>query len=237
MCSLLSLTEAARLPSFALQFNFLIGHRSAFNVEKDEAKGFSVAKTACFAKRRAPEAAQSTERKPQMKIAVSACLLGEPCRYDGKAKPDARLISLMRNHEILPVCPEAAGGLPTPRPPSEQIARPREENAPDGCSERRVRVVSENGDDVTEAFERGAALTLASMLDFGCELAILKAKSPSCGSGLIYDGSFSGTLRPGWGVAAALIRDAGVPVLDEEGGAELCRKISRTTPKARGGRP
>lgn len=162
-----------------------------------------------------------------MKIAVSACLLGEPCRYDGKAKPNARLISLMQDHEVLPVCPEAAGGLPTPRPPSEQITRPCEGNAPDGCSGRRVRVVSKDGGDVTDAFERGAALTLASMLDFGCELAILKAKSPSCGSGLVYDGSFSGTLRPGWGVAAALIRDAGVPVVDEEGGIELCRTIRR----------
>lgn len=162
-----------------------------------------------------------------MKIAVSACLLGEPCRYDGKAKPNTRLISLMQDHEVLPVCPEAAGGLPTPRPPSEQITRPCEGNAPDGCSGRRVRVVSEDGGDVTDAFERGAALTLASMLDFGCELAILKAKSPSCGSGLVYDGSFSGTLRPGWGVAAALIRDAGVPVVDEEGGIELCRTIRR----------
>lgn len=165
-----------------------------------------------------------------MKIAVSACLLGEPCRYDGKAKPNARLISLVQDHEVLPVCPEAAGGLPTPRSPSEQVTRPCEDGASGEDSEKRVRVISEDGGDVTAAFERGAALTLASMLDFGCELAVLKAKSPSCGSGLIYDGSFSGTLRPGWGVAAALIRDAGVPVIDEEDEARLCRKIREERP-------
>lgn len=167
-----------------------------------------------------------------MKIAVSACLLGEPCRYDGRAKPSAEIISLLQEHEVLPVCPEVAGGLPTPRPASEQTTRPRGDDVSEDCAEERVRVVNERGEDVTTEFERGAELTLASMLDFGCDLAILKAKSPSCGSGLIYDGSFSGALRPGWGTAAALIRDAGISVVDEEEGVGRLRRFRESRPKA-----
>lgn len=177
----------------------------------------------------APKPEPDNGRKPAMKLAVSACLIGEPCRYDGRSKPSEELIPLVREHEVLPVCPEVAGGLPTPRPPSEQMPQPSEKSGHAGCErpdrrQKRVRVIAEDGSDVTDAFERGAASTLASMLDFGCDLAVLKAKSPSCGSGLIYDGSFSGTLRPGWGTAAALIRDAGITVVDEEQALEILRE-------------
>lgn len=151
-----------------------------------------------------------------MRIAVSACLLGEPCRYDGKAKPSEDVIAFARAHEVLPICPEVEGGLPTPRMPSElQLGASEEE---------RARVVNREGADVTEAFERGAAASLQAMREFGCEMAVLKAKSPSCGTGMVYDGSFTGRLAPGWGVAAALIRDAGIPVTDENGCAQhACR--------------
>lgn len=152
-----------------------------------------------------------------MRIAVSACLLGEPCRWDGKAKPSEEVIAFASEHEVLPICPEVEGGLPIPRAPSEmQIA------ASEGG---RARVLSREGADVTAAFERGAATTLEAMLEFGCEIAVLKAKSPSCGTGLVYDGSFTGRLVPGWGVAAALIRDAGIPVADENGCARHDRRI------------
>lgn len=137
-----------------------------------------------------------------MKLAVSSCLLGEPCRYDAAAKPCKPVLDLADKHEILPICPEVAGGLPTPRIPSEIT--------PDG-----KRVLSQGGEDVTEAFAYGAQACLQDMMRFGCDAAILKSKSPSCGSGLIYDGTFTGTLTEGWGVAAALIRDAGITVYDE----------------------
>lgn len=140
-----------------------------------------------------------------MKVAISACLLGEPCRYDGEAKPCQRVIAFAAKHEVLPICPEVAGGLPTPRTPSEIVR----ENG-------NVRVMSKNGKDVTAAFETGSQETLRAMRDFGCELAVLKTKSPSCGTGIVYDGSFTGTLCEGWGVAAELIRNAGIPVESEE---------------------
>lgn len=154
-----------------------------------------------------------------MRIAVSACLLGEPCRYDGEAKPSEEVIAFASEHEVLPICPEVEGGLPTPRAPSELQAA-----AAGGC-EGRMRVVNREGSDVTEAFERGAEASLRAMREFGCEMAVLKAKSPSCGTGLVYDGSFTGRLVPGWGVAAALIRDAGIPVTDENGCAGHARSI------------
>lgn len=142
-----------------------------------------------------------------MRIAVSACLLGEACRYDGNAKACERVIALAAGHEVLPICPEVAGGLPTPRVPSE-IVRSDGPGSPS-------RVVNAEGVDVTEAFMRGARISVREMVEFDCEAAILKAKSPSCGSGLIYDGSFSGKLTHGWGIAASMIREAGIPVFDE----------------------
>lgn len=145
-----------------------------------------------------------------MKIAVSACLLGEACRYDGASKPCEHVMALAELHEVLPICPEVAGGLPTPRVPSE--IRP-------GATGRRV--VNNAGLDVSAQFEAGAARTVQAMREFGCEAAILKAKSPSCGSGLIYDGSFSGKLASGWGIAAEAIRNAGFPVYDETSAADL----------------
>jgi len=141
-----------------------------------------------------------------MKVAVSACLLGTPCRYDGASKPCEAALELLQTPgvEVVPVCPEVAGGLPTPRPASEIVAR-----AP------RVAVRNTAGDDVTRQFERGAAETLELLRREGCEFAVLKAKSPSCGKGLVYDGTFSGTLVQGDGIAAALLMEHGVRVIDE----------------------
>ena len=139
-----------------------------------------------------------------MKIAVSACLLGEPCRYDGASKPCDAMIALRGAHEIVPVCPECAGGLPTPRVPNEVLRHGDD-----------LRVFAADGADNTEAFLAGARRELARAQEAGCALAVLKSKSPSCGSGRIYDGTFSGTLADGWGIAAALFRDAGIRVIDE----------------------
>ena len=139
-----------------------------------------------------------------MPIAVSACLLGEPCRYDGKSRPCEDVLKLHDACEMVPVCPEVLGGLPVPHAPCEIAA-----------AERALRVTDADGVDVTDAFLAGAAKTVELAKEQGCKLAVLKAKSPSCGCGLVYDGAFAGELVPGYGVAARALREAGVRVLDE----------------------
>lgn len=138
-----------------------------------------------------------------MYILVSRCLLGEPCRYDGKSKPAPQVRELeQQGHVLVPVCPEVMGGLDTPRPPAER--------QPDG------RVVNRAGEDVTESYVSGARQVLELAKQLGCNCAVLKAKSPSCGNLQIYDGSFTGTLIPGQGVAAQMLEAAGIPVWNEE---------------------
>lgn len=139
-----------------------------------------------------------------MKIAVSACLLGTPCRFDGASKPCDAVLALRELHELIPVCPEVAGGLPVPHEPCEIVADRAE-----------LRVIDATGIDRTGAFEQGARATLDLVQAEGCELAVLKAKSPSCGTGRIYDGTFTGTLVPGDGVAARMLAEAGVRVINE----------------------
>ena len=137
-------------------------------------------------------------------LLVSACLLGENCKYNGgnNALPAETLAALRARFRLLPVCPERDGGLPTPRLSSER---------------RGERVVNLAGEDVTEAFRRGAELALAAARREGCGLALLKERSPSCGSGVVYDGSFSGTIIPGDGVTAALLKENGLAVYSETG--------------------
>ena len=138
-----------------------------------------------------------------MRILISACLLGEPCRYDGASKPlqGRKLEALLQNHTLIPVCPEQLGGLPTPRTPAERQGD---------------RVVMRDGTDVTAEYEKGARIACALAEQTGAEAALFKARSPSCGSGEIYDGTFTGTLIPGDGVTAALVRTLGIPVYSEE---------------------
>ncbi len=137
-------------------------------------------------------------------LMISACLLGENCKYNGgnNALPSEILAALKARFRLLPVCPERDGGLPTPRLSSER---------------RGERVVNLAGEDVTEAFRRGAELALAAARREGCGLALLKERSPSCGSGVVYDGSFSGTLIPGDGVTAELLKQNGLAVYSETG--------------------
>lgn len=152
-----------------------------------------------------------------VRIAVSACLLGETCRYDGRSKPCARVQELVAlGHELVPICPEVTGGLPTPRTPCEIVRAPRMKGKKaHTANERSWTILDASGADRTAAYARGAQAELARAKEAGCKLAILKAKSPSCGSGEVYDGTFSGTLVPGWGIAAAAFRDAGITVIDE----------------------
>ena len=134
-------------------------------------------------------------------ILVSACLLGIGCRYDGKHKANPGVLALMDRYNLIPACPEIFGGLPTPRVPSERIGE---------------RVMMKDGRDVTENYQRGAeeALTLCRIYDI--KTAILKARSPSCGKGEIYDGSFTGALTQRDGVTAELLVSNGIRVLSED---------------------
>lgn len=138
-----------------------------------------------------------------MKILVSACLLGKPCRYDGGSKPCARVIELSQrtDAELIEVCPEELGGLPTPREPSEILGN---------------KVISKDGRDVTEFFERGAKKALAIARENSCSYAILKSLSPSCSPSCVYDGSFSGKVVDGMGVTARILKGNGIKVLSEE---------------------
>lgn len=139
-------------------------------------------------------------------IIVSKCLTGCPCRYDGKSKPDPEIIALVERGEAFAVCPEQLGGLPIPRVPSELTGTG--EDVLDG----RARAVSKEGRDVTGEFVSGARKALEAALSLGARKAILKARSPSCGKGQIYDGSFTGKLTEGSGVTAALFIRNGIEV-------------------------
>lgn len=143
-----------------------------------------------------------------MNILVSRCLLGEPCRYDGKSKHHDEVEQLCKEgHTLIPVCPESDGGLPTPRLPAEV--------QPDG------RVMNREGTDVTVEYVRGAELALKVAKEHRCTCAILKARSPSCGAIERYDGSFQNKLIPGQGITAKLLTEAGIQVVDEDHIAEL----------------
>lgn len=134
------------------------------------------------------------------KLLISACLLGIPCRYDGKGKPAASIERLREKYELIPICPEQLGGLPTPRNPSERVGG---------------RVVMEDGTDVTTQYQKGAQAALELCLREGCVAAVLKERSPSCGSGEIYDGTFTRSLVAGDGVTAELLKKNGIKVYGE----------------------
>ncbi len=133
-------------------------------------------------------------------ILVSACLLGIGCRYDGKHKANPEVIKLTEKYNLIPVCPEIYGGLPTPRVPSERIGD---------------KVIMQDGTDVTENYQRGARETLEMCRIYNVKTAILKERSPSCGKGTIYDGSFTGALTERDGVTAELLRMKGIRVIGE----------------------
>ena len=147
-----------------------------------------------------------------MNILISACLLGLACRYDGDvsraAFDDDTIKRLTSEHNLVPFCPEIYGGLRTPREPAEIQSG---------------KVISKIGSDITESYTKGAreALKIAKLL--GCKAAILKEKSPSCGSGKIYDGSFTGTLTDGDGITARLLSKNGIAIYGESDITELIK--------------
>ncbi|MFG0632322.1 DUF523 domain-containing protein [Pseudomonas sp. xss_2] len=145
------------------------------------------------------------------KVLVSACLLGQPVRYDGRASGHPDLLQRWQAEgRVVPLCPEVAGGLPTPRPPAE-ISGGQGAQVLAG----QARVIAVSGEDVSEAFLAGAQLALAVVRRHGIRVAVLKSGSPSCGNRLTYDGSFSGVKVPGEGVTTALLRREGVLVFSE----------------------
>lgn len=145
-----------------------------------------------------------------VRILVSACLLGANCRYNGTGCAQPSIVALQEKFQFIPVCPEQLGGLATPREPAER---------------RGQSVVTNSGKDCTEAFLKGAYETLAIAKQFACSLAILKSRSPSCGSSCIYDGTFTGTLKDGQGVTAQLLLQNGISVYSEENFQALLRSM------------
>ena len=150
--------------------------------------------------------------KNKPKILISACLVGENCKYNGGNNADAicagELAKLGQIYELIAVCPESMGGLATPREPAEI------------CASGRV-VTKFSGCDVTAEFVLGAQICADIARENGCKIAVLKERSPSCGSGEIYDGSFTGRLVSGDGLTAAALKNLGVRVVGESSLAEL----------------
>jgi uncharacterized protein YbbK (DUF523 family) len=140
-------------------------------------------------------------KKKDIKL-MSACLLGTKCRWDEKSKPCKKAIELFKNGNIIPVCPEQLGGLPTPRIPQEV--------------QKDGRVINKEGKDVTEKFKKGAEETLKLAKMIGAKKFIGKSKSPSCGFGKTYDGTFSGNLIKGNGITSDLLHKNGIKVITEE---------------------
>lgn len=134
-----------------------------------------------------------------MKIAVSACLLGINYKYNGGNNYSEKLEKLLEKHEIIPICPEVLGGLPIPRDPSEIV---------------NGEVLTNKGKSVDKEFRNGAKKALKIVKESGAELVVLQSRSPSCGLGKIYDGSFTGRLVYGDGVFVKLLKDEGIKVVD-----------------------
>ena len=135
------------------------------------------------------------------KILVSACLLGVDCKYSGGNNLNEKVLDYIKDYEVIPVCPEIMGGLSTPRPPSERIGD---------------KVLNNQGIDVTNEYTKGANETLKLAKLFNVKKALLKAKSPSCGKGQIYDGTFKGVLVTGNGVTVELLESNGIEVITEQ---------------------
>ena len=136
-----------------------------------------------------------------MVILVSACLLGENCKYNGGNNRNERVLRYVQGHEVIPVCPEVLGGLPCPRKPVEWVGE---------------RVLTRDGDDCTENFRIGVQRALEVIADQHVDLAILQSRSPTCGVKQIYDGTFSGLRIDGQGALAKALAAQGIPLMDAE---------------------
>ncbi|MGB7604523.1 MAG: DUF523 domain-containing protein [Lutisporaceae bacterium] len=151
-----------------------------------------------------------------MNILISACLLGVNTRYNGGNNKVEKLTDLVKDVTFIPVCPEQLGGLPTPRHPAEIIQ-----------GNEKLSIVNNQGESVTSQFVKGAEETLKIAQLYDCKYAILKERSPSCGSNKVYDGSFQGKVRDGKGVAATLLQDNGIKVFSEENINDFLTEIKK----------
>lgn len=143
-----------------------------------------------------------------MKIAVSACLLGENCKYNGGNNYSYKLGKILEKHDVIPICPEIMGGLPTPRRPAEVV---------NGV------VLTKDGGLVDLEFRRGAEKALEIVKNSGADLVVLQSRSPSCGVGTIYDGSFSGKLIEGDGIFVKVLNKEGIKAIDVEEFIKICQ--------------
>lgn len=135
------------------------------------------------------------------KVLVSACLLGVNCKYNGNSNKNEKVLKYIKDKQVIPICPEILGGLSTPRTPSEVSNN---------------RIITKDGKDVTSNYTKGAEEVLKLCKLFDVKKAILKSKSPSCGSGLIYDGTFSNILTKGDGITTKLLKENNIEVLTED---------------------
>ena len=138
------------------------------------------------------------ENKVKEKILVSSCLLGLNCKYDGGNNYSDEIDDFLKDYDVIPICPEIMGGLPTPRVGSERLGD---------------KVITKDGKDVTEQYKKGAEEALFLAKKYDVKKALLKAKSPSCGSGKIYDGTFSHTIVDGDGITTELLRKHGIEII------------------------
>lgn|SRR3990167_3569168 len=147
------------------------------------------------------------------KILISGCLIGQKVRYDGKdsLQTNERLQQCIKDGRVVSICPEMAGGLPTPRPPSEIESGKNAESV----LQFEARILTDQGTDVSDEYRKGAQKTLALAQQHNIKVAILKARSPSCGSKQVYDGTHSKKLVDRMGVTAALLTQHGIRVFDE----------------------
>ncbi|MBC8310771.1 MAG: DUF523 domain-containing protein [Candidatus Marinimicrobia bacterium] len=141
-------------------------------------------------------------------IIISACLLGRECRYNGGHSKISKLESL--DVDFIPVCPEEAGKLGTPRPPAELITSTKD------IIEGSGKIITENGDDVTQQFLDGSKKELSKLKSSNAQIAVLKSRSPSCGYGQVYDGTFTGKLCKGNGIFSQMCEDEGVTVISSD---------------------
>lgn len=143
-------------------------------------------------------------------ILVSSCLCGEKCKYDGGDNLNKNVLKYLEGEEIVQVCPEVMGGLSTPRTPSEIVGGSAKD-----VIQGKAKVLTQSGEDVTASFLKGAYKTLEVARQFQIKKAILKAKSPSCGKGRIYDGTFQRQLIAGNGITAQILSEEGIEILTE----------------------
>lgn len=166
------------------------------------------------------ETPKKEEEEKKEAILVSACLMGTQCRYDGRDNKNDGVLSLMKKYILIPVCPEQLGGLSTPREPSECKRKPHQTSL-------QGRVINRKGEDVTKPFQKGAKEALALARLYGCRLAVLKEKSPSCGTAGIYDGTFTKTKIDGQGVCARLLEENGIETVGESRITEIPQILAR----------